>query len=118
MNNSKVKTIDLNHGRTGSTPFSFTCPKNTHKYINGAYSPLNDAHYFGEVIFDMYNKWLGTRPLSFQLQMRVHYSNNYENAFWNGSSMSFGDGYTKFYPLVSLDVSSHLVSPEFSCHFL
>lgn len=63
MNNSKVKTIDLNHGRTGSAPFSFTCPENTHEHINDAYSPLNDAHYFGETIFDMYKKWLGT-PLS------------------------------------------------------
>ena len=42
--------------------------------------------------------------------MRVHYSNNYENAFWNGSAMTFGDGASTFYPLVSLDVSAHEVS--------
>ncbi len=110
MDNSVVKTVNLNHGTSGSTAFSYTCPRNTVKSINGAYSPLNDAHYFGKVIFDMYDDYVGSAPLTFKLTMRVHYSNNYENAFWNGSSMTFGDGRNTFYPLVSLDVSSHEVS--------
>lgn len=46
--------------------------------------------------------------------MRVHYSSNYENAFWDGSAMSFGDGQNTFYPLVSLDVSAHEVSHGFT----
>ena len=114
MNNANVKTVDLNHGTSGSTAFSFDCPENTHKEINGAYSPLNDAHYFGGVVFNMYSEWMNTAPLPFQLTMRVHYSNYYENAFWNGSSMTFGDGDTRFYPLVSLDVSAHEVSHGFT----
>jgi vibriolysin len=114
MNSTNVKTVNLNHGTSGSTAFSYTCPRNTVKAINGAYSPLNDAHYFGAVVFNMYNAYIGKRPLTFQLQMRVHYSRNYENAFWNGSSMTFGDGYTKFHPLVSLDVSAHEVSHGFT----
>jgi vibriolysin len=114
MNNTNVKTVDLNHKTTGSTAYSFTCPENTYKSINGAYSPLNDAHYFGGVVFDMFNAWVGSPPLSFQLTMRVHYSNNYENAFWDGSAMTFGDGATTFYPLVSLDVSSHEVAHGFT----
>ncbi|WP_440056701.1 M4 family metallopeptidase (plasmid) [Pseudoalteromonas sp. T1lg65] len=114
MNNANVKTINLNHSSSGSTAFSFTCPENLTKEINGAYSPLNDAHYFGGVVFNMYNDWLGAAPLSFQLKMRVHYSNNYENAFWDGSAMTFGDGATRFYPLVSLDVSAHEVSHGFT----
>lgn len=114
MSNSNVKTVNLNGGTSGSSAFSFTCPENTVKEINGAYSPLNDAHYFGNVIFNMYNDWIGTPPLSFQLQMRVHYGNNYENAFWDGSAMTFGDGQSTFYPLVSLDVSAHEVSHGFT----
>ncbi len=114
MNNVNVKTVDLNHGTTGSTPFSFPCPNNEHKYINGAYSPLNDAHFFGGVVFKMYDDWLGASPLTTQLEMRVHYSSNYENAFWNGTSMTFGDGFNTFYPLVSLDVSAHEVSHGFT----
>jgi Zn-dependent metalloprotease len=114
MNNASVKTVNLNHGTSGSTAFAFTCPNNTVKTINGAYSPLNDAHYFGKVVYDMYGAYVGVAPLSFQLTMRVHYSNSYENAFWDGSSMTFGDGANTFYPLVSLDVSSHEVSHGFT----
>jgi Zn-dependent metalloprotease len=110
MNNANVKTVNLNHGTSGSTAFSYTCPRNTVKTINGAYSPLNDAHYFGGVVFNMYQDYVGSAPLTFQLSMRVHYSNNYENAFWDGSAMTFGDGASTFYPLVSLDVSAHEVS--------
>ena len=110
MDNSVVKTVNLNHGTSGSTAFSYNCPRNTVKSINGAYSPLNDAHYFGKVIFDMYDDYVGSSPLTFKLTMKVHYSNSYENAFWDGSSMTFGDGRNTFYPLVSLDVSSHEVS--------
>lgn len=114
MNNANVKTVNLNHGTSSTTAYSYTCPENTVKTINGAYSPLNDAHYFGGVIFDMYNDWFSVPPLTQQLVMRVHYSTNYENAFWNGSSMTFGDGYSTFYPLVSLDVSAHEVAHGFT----
>ncbi len=114
MNNTNVKTINLNGGTTGTTAFAYTCPRNTVKAINGAYSPLNDAHYFGGVIYNMYQSYLGRAPLTFQLQMKVHYSSNYENAFWNGTAMTFGDGASTFYPLVSLDVSSHEVSHGFT----
>ena len=110
MNNANVKTVNLNHGTSGSTAWSYTCPRNTVKSINGAYSPLNDAHYFGGVIYDMYQDYMNSAPLTFQLTMRVHYSTNYENATWNGSAMTFGDGASTFYPLVSLDVSAHEVS--------
>ncbi|GAB4561618.1 MAG: hypothetical protein Tsb0020_09230 [Haliangiales bacterium] len=114
MNNANVKTVNLNHGTSGSTAYSYTCPRNTVKTINGAFSPLNDAHFFGGQVFDMYQAWVGTAPLTFQLTMRVHYSSSYENAFWNGSAMTFGDGGSTFHPLVSLDVSSHEVSHGFT----
>lgn len=114
MQNANVKTINLNHSTSGSTAHSFTCPENTVKEINGAYSPLNDAHFFGGVVYNMYSDYISTPPLTFQLQMKVHYSNNYENAFWNGTAMTFGDGQSTFYPLVSLDVSAHEVSHGFT----
>ncbi|HQR35193.1 MAG TPA: M4 family metallopeptidase, partial [Blastocatellia bacterium] len=39
---------------------------------------------------------------------RVHYSTNYNNAFWNGSYMTYGDGDgTNYSPLVSLDIAGH-----------
>jgi Zn-dependent metalloprotease len=108
--NSNVKTYNLNHGTSGGSVVSFTCPNSDTDAINGAYSPVNDAHHFGGVVHDMYAAYTGAPPLSFQLVMNVHYKSNYENAFWNGSSMNFGDGASTFYPLVSLDVTSHEIS--------
>ncbi|HOX70752.1 MAG: pre-peptidase C-terminal domain-containing protein [Dokdonella sp.] len=115
MNNTDVKSVNLN-GSTGSstTAYSYTCPNNTYKAINGAYSPINDAHYFGGVIQDMYSSYIGVKALTFQLVMRTHYGSQYENAFWDGSTMSFGDGKTTFYPLVSVDVAGHEVSHGFT----
>jgi Zn-dependent metalloprotease len=111
MTNAAVKSVNLN-GSTGTstTAYAYTCPRNTYKTINGAYSPINDAHFFGGVIQNMYNAYTGANALTFQLIMRVHYGTNYENAFWNGSYMSFGDGASTFYPLVNADVSGHEVS--------
>jgi Zn-dependent metalloprotease len=115
MNNTNVKAVNLN-GSTGTstTAYSYTCPRNTYKTINGGYSPINDAFQFGGFITGMYPAYTGYNALSFQLIMRVHYSSNYENAFWNGSNMSFGDGASTFYPLVSADVAGHEVSHGFT----
>ena len=108
--NTNVKTYNLNHGTSGGSVVSFTCPNSNTDAINGAYSPVNDAHHFGGVVHDMYNAYTGAPPLSMQLVMKVHYKSNYENAFWDGSAMYFGDGASTFYPLVSLDVTSHEIS--------
>lgn len=114
MITSNVVTVDLQNGSSGTTPFHFTCPRNTYKATNGAFSPLNDAHYFGTVVFNMYQEWLNLRPISQTLYMKVHYGNNYENAFWDGSAMNFGDGASTYYPLVALDVSGHEISHGFT----
>jgi vibriolysin len=114
MVNTNVRTNDMNQSRNRATLWTFTCPTSSGDGINGAYSPINDAHHFGGVVHDMYNAWFGAPPLNMQLVMNVHYSRNYENAFWNGSSMNFGDGASTFYPLTALDVTSHEISHGFT----
>lgn len=118
MENENVQTIDLKNRyflrESQQVPFEFACSENTNRYSNGAYSPLNDAHYFGNVVFNMYSDWLNTSPLTFQLKMKVHYRRNFQNAFWDGRAMTFGDGGSTLYPLVSLDVSAHEVSHGFT----
>ncbi len=85
---------------------------------NGAFSPGNDALYAGRVIQDMYMKWYGVPALKdrdgnvMMLNMRVH--ENMENAYWDGSQMTFGDGGHTFYPLVSLGVGAHEISHGFT----
>ncbi|MEE2730782.1 MAG: M4 family metallopeptidase [Pseudomonadota bacterium] len=114
--NDNVYTVDLQHGSDDNltTPFEFPCYENAHKEINGAYSPLNDAHYFGNVVFNLYQDWYNLAPLPFQLALKVHYRDNYDNAYWDGQSMVFGDGGSRFYPLVDINVVSHEVSHGFT----
>lgn len=89
--------------------------------INEAYSPWNDALYIGTVVHDMYANWYGVNALGTAknpkvLMMRVHYGKEYENAFWDGKQMTFGDGGVKYYPLVALSVGAHEVSHGFTEH--
>lgn len=114
MDTTNVETINMEHKRTGGTVFQFACPNNTYKVINGAYSPLNDAHFFGNVIFHMYTDWYGIAPLTHKMRLRVHYGVDLVSANWDGTQMNFGDGAFVTYPLVSLDVIAHEVAHGFT----
>ncbi|MFZ6752097.1 M4 family metallopeptidase [Undibacterium sp. Dicai25W] len=115
LSSTNVDTYNMNNSSSGTgTLQTFTCPRNTIKPINGAYSPMNDAHYFGNQVFNMYQTYLGVRPITQKLKMKVHYGVAYENAFWDGNSMNFGDGASTFYPLTALDVTGHEVSHGFT----
>ncbi|RXJ71572.1 hypothetical protein CS022_20395 [Veronia nyctiphanis] len=110
LDSPNVETLDMRNRTSGGSVHSFTCPENTERQVNGAFSAMNDAHAFGLVTFDMYKEWYGIRPITQKLRLRVHYDSEYENAFWDGRQMTFGDGKNTFYPLVSLDVVAHEVS--------
>ncbi|MEO0369643.1 MAG: M4 family metallopeptidase, partial [Pseudomonadota bacterium] len=115
MENENVITENLGHQYYGiGKAYEFPCDTNSYKQINDAYSPLNDAHAFGKIVFDMFDTWYGSSPLQDKLHLRVHYGYGYENATWNGKQMSFGDGENKFYPLVSLDITAHEVAHGFT----
>ena len=78
MTGTNVDTLNMNHGTTGA-PSTSSPARRTRSEISGAYSPLNDAHYFGNVVCSTCTaNWYNTAPLSFKLKMRVHYSRNYE----------------------------------------
>ncbi|MHA7000282.1 M4 family metallopeptidase [Aeromonas schubertii] len=114
METPQVRTIDMGHQQYGGQVHRFSCPVNSARPVNGAYSPLNDAHYFGQKVFDLYREWLGVNPLRQQLVMRVHYGYQYGNAFWDGRQMTFGDGNAYMYPLATWDVIAHEVSHGFT----
>ena len=65
----------------------------------------------------MYKSWYNDQTVKKKigiLKVRVHYKRNYENAFWNGHYITFGDGYRKFYPLAGLDIVAHEISHGFT----
>jgi Zn-dependent metalloprotease len=58
-----------------------------------------------------YDYWTSVHGRSFDnagaaIKSYVHYSSNYDNAYWNGSVMTYGDG-TYFDILTSIDVAAH-----------
>ena len=124
MENENVITIDMNHdkparGAENTHPvYSFPCGDHHRKEINGAYSPINDAHYFGTAVFRMYKDWYGVHPLKEKLILRVHYGHKLDEAYWDGTHkfqvMTFGDGNKRFYPTTSLNVIAHEVSHGFT----
>lgn len=115
LKNDDVVTRDMNNSTSGNGSLvTFTCSTHSGHKVNGAYSAANDAHHFGQVVNDMYTDWFSSPPLNDALEMRVHYGNNYANAFWDGTGMTFGDGGSTFYPLVALDVTSHEISHGFT----
>ena len=72
--------------------------------LNASYdAPAVDAHYFAGVTYDYYKDHFNRNSYDNQgakLVSSVHYSSGYNNAFWNGSQMVYGDGDgTTFAPL-------------------
>lgn len=111
LENDRVRTVDLKNGMGffEPAPVSFRCYRHTGDAVNGAYSPINDAHYYGSKVVSMYQDWYQLEsPLDKNPALvRVHYGWNYENAFWNGSSMTFGDGAFRLHPLTTLSITGH-----------
>ncbi len=135
LGNADVTVVDLlGDNSWENNPIEFNCANestnNTYKTgqagdgyqkKNGAYSPENDALYAGHVIQFMYRDWYNILALKnedgtpMRLIMRLHFNGDeFENAFWDGKEMTFGDGGPRMYPLVSLGVAAHEVSHGFT----
>ncbi|MDH6464508.1 Zn-dependent metalloprotease [Micromonospora sp. A200] len=101
-------TCDMNQGT--STCTTFTNTDNSWGDTNTRQRAGVDAHFGAAKTFD-YFKNVHARNGIFGdgrgVPSRVHYGNNYVNAFWDGSRMTYGDGSGNSRPLVSLDVAGH-----------
>jgi Zn-dependent metalloprotease len=73
-----------------------------------------DAHYGMEMTWDMYKNVLGRESIDGKgeaLNSYVHLGRNYDNAYWDGEKMQYGDGDgSEFSPLVAIDVAGHEIS--------
>ncbi len=111
METARLRTVNLNNGTSGGTVV--TGPLTA---IGDA--AINDAHGFAEVTLNMLNDWGGYNSINnagFKIISRVHYSSSYENAFWDGAQMTYGDGASTFYPLSGdVDVVSHEIHHGFT----
>ncbi|MFI5472485.1 M4 family metallopeptidase [Streptomyces cacaoi] len=107
------KTYNLNRGTSGTgTLFSGS----DDVWGTGAASNLEtaaaDAHYGAALTWDYYKNVHGRSGIKGDgvgAYSRVHYGNNYVNAFWQDSCfcMTYGDGSGNTHPLTAIDVAGH-----------
>lgn len=72
-----------------------------------------DAHWGSEMTYDYYLNEHGRNSIDgngFRLDSYVNHDNNYQNAFWDGSVMTYGDGAGNNAPLTSIDIAGHEVT--------
>ncbi len=107
-----IETYNLNNTTTyTNTDFTYTSNiwPNTAPVQTG-----EDAHWGAEMTYDYYKLNHGRNSIDnagYKLLSYVHYSTNYNNAFWNGSYMTYGDGNgTLFTILTALDVCGHEIT--------
>ncbi|MEU1676479.1 M4 family metallopeptidase [Streptomyces roseifaciens] len=107
------KTYNLNRGSSG-TGTLFTDADDV--WGNGTTSDAAtagvDAHYGAQLTWDYYKNVhgrSGIRGDGVGAYSRVHYGNNYVNAFWSDDCfcMTYGDGSGNAKPLTSIDVAAH-----------
>ena len=108
-----VHTQNLNNGTTYGAATQFTSASNTWPSSVADTTAL-DAHWGGERVYDYWDSVQGRLSwdnLNGVLLQYVHYSTNYDNAFWDGTEMNYGDGSGcaagGFTSLTSLDVTAH-----------
>lgn len=118
----KVGTFDSRN--TTASVYRFTDTDNV--WSASTQRAAVDAHIGAELVYDYY---LGTHGrngidgnggpgyyasadgVTGLISSKVHYSSRYNNAFWNGSFMTYGDGDgTNFTPLVTIDIAGHEIT--------
>ncbi|MGE0076680.1 MAG: M4 family metallopeptidase, partial [Bacteroidales bacterium] len=111
---SGIYTYDCNTSTSYTSAVDFTDSDNNWtaaEYNNTAKdNGALDAHWAGMVTYDYFNTYHNRNSFDGSgalVKTYVHYSSNYENAFWNGSVFTFGDGASTFDILTSLDVFGH-----------
>ncbi|MBW1810586.1 MAG: hypothetical protein JRJ87_20505, partial [Deltaproteobacteria bacterium] len=112
MDTVRLRTTNMNNGISGQGTI-VTGPLDP---IGDA--PINDAHGYTEIALEMFTQMGHPNSIDdagFKLISRVHYDTDYDNAFWDGTQMTYGDGAVNFYPLSgALDVVAHEISHAFN----
>jgi Zn-dependent metalloprotease len=108
-----VETYDLNNATSTAGAVDFTNNStNWTSTANDDHAAL-DAHWGAEGTYDFFLNEMNRNGLDgngMLMVSYVHYGSNYNNAFWNGTEMTYGDGSGTaggFNPLTAIDVCGH-----------
>jgi len=106
---AQILTYNANYG----TSLPGTLFSDTDNVFNASIQKAGvDAHSNAAIVYDFYKNVLGRNSFDnagAAIKSTVHYDSSYNNAFWNGSQMVYGDGDgSVFIPLsAALDVIGH-----------
>ncbi len=104
-----IFTYDMKNGVAHSLAVDFVDTDNNFTSTNSRAGV--SAHWAAELTYDYYTSKHGRNSFDNaggRIISYIHYQTNYNNAFWDGTRMTFGDGDgVRLQPLVSLDVVGH-----------
>ena len=108
-----VYTLNLKKGTNYGLAVDFLDSNNNWNNVNANKDEVaTDCHWGAETTFDYYKTKFNRNSYNnsnARINSYVHYSTNYDNAFWDGLRMTYGDG-SSFKPLTSLDVCGHEIT--------
>ena len=110
-----IQTYNMNKGTNYNSAVNFTDSDNN--WTAAEYDNTNkdigafDAHWGAEKTYDYFSTVHGRNSfdnLGAIIKSYVHFDVAYDNAYWNGSVMTYGDGSDTYFDiLTSLDVAAH-----------
>jgi bacillolysin len=106
-----INTMNLRNTTTGS-PTNFTSTS-ANWNLAGKDQYALDAHFGAETTYDYFKNVHNRNSIDnagFAINSYVHYGNNFVNAFWDGSKMTYGDGSGSILPLTAMDVCGHEIT--------
>jgi len=109
-----IETYDCNTGTSYGAALDFTDSDNNWTSTANDDQYALDAHWGAEMTYDYFWNVHARNSINgsgFKLVSYVHYDNNYVNAFWDGSRMTYGDGNgTSTSPLTTMAVAAHEIT--------
>ncbi len=107
-----IKTLNAQTSTNVFSAIDFTNASTTWNNVNTAMDQYaTDAHLASEATYDFFYTNFNRNGLDnagYALTAFVHYDVQYDNAFWDGYAMNYGDGFNR--PFTSLEVGGHEIS--------
>ena len=121
LENANIRVFHLQNmdeRSKGMEPYTFICADGIHDPSNEGYSPLSDAYFFANKVFEMFTVYTGNPPIAknnLPFDILVHYGQDKLAATYYGTFAVFSDGVPKVvYPFTTIDIVGHELSHGFT----
>jgi Zn-dependent metalloprotease/PKD repeat protein len=109
-----IQTYDLNNTSNYGAAVDFIDADNYWNNTANMDHYAGDAHWGAEMTYDYFWQIHNRNSIDgngFTLKSYMHYNTNYNNAFWDGQRMTYGDGNgSTFTPLTAIDITGHEIA--------